>query len=505
AQLNGKATAAQGVTNGDSHDHSGGDGAQIDHVHLANIGTNSHTQIDTFIASKSQANGLAALDANGKVPNTQLPSYVDDVEEYADLASFPATGETGKIYVAKDTNKTYRWSGSAYVYITSGAVDSVAGKTGVVTLVKADVGLSNVDNTSDANKPISTATQTALDGKENFHGIEAYGNFSFDNSTHILSLSSVTYWYKGAKYTTASPVTCDLDSYVTLAANTLYYLFFDAAAGLLKAGTSVNLKEQVPICTVFWNGSAGLIGRETHSHTRDIDWHQYAHQTIGARYQAGLDQSAPSTALDNTINLGGGTIWDEDQQINITSQTTAIILYRNGVSSYTFDSTPSALPYKWNSGTSKVQYLDTDTYALADLTNAQYMPVWVYATNCISTPIWIVVGEAASPYTTLAAARNATPPALTGFNLTPEMKLLYRWIFDGSGQFQETVDYRQASSLPAGGTAASSAASVTVTPTGSISATNVQAAIEELDSEKASATHNHDVTYAPIANGVTNG
>jgi hypothetical protein len=47
-----------------------------------------------------------------------LPSYVDDVLEYANLASFPATGESGKIYVALDTNKTYRWSGSAYVEIS---------------------------------------------------------------------------------------------------------------------------------------------------------------------------------------------------------------------------------------------------------------------------------------------------------------------------------------------------------------------------------------------------
>ncbi|NBW17901.1 MAG: hypothetical protein EBR82_59005, partial [Caulobacteraceae bacterium] len=44
-------------------------------------------------------------------------------------------------------------------------VTSVAGRTGDVTLAKSDVGLGNVDNTSDANKPISTATQTALDGK----------------------------------------------------------------------------------------------------------------------------------------------------------------------------------------------------------------------------------------------------------------------------------------------------------------------------------------------------
>lgn len=118
-------------------------------------------------ANKGVANGYAGLDAAGKVPANQLPSYVDDVLEFANLVAFPATGEAGKIYVALDTNKTYRWSGSAYVYITSGAVDSVAGKTGVVSLVKGDVGLGNVDNTSDANKPVSTATQTALNAKQN--------------------------------------------------------------------------------------------------------------------------------------------------------------------------------------------------------------------------------------------------------------------------------------------------------------------------------------------------
>jgi len=125
------------------------------------------TDLKTYqvTSEKGQANGYASLDSGGLVPSTQLPSYVDDVLEYANLASFPATGVTGKIYVAIDTNKTYRWSGSVYVYITSGAVDSVAGKTGIVTLDKGDVGLSNVDNTSDANKPVSTATQTALDGK----------------------------------------------------------------------------------------------------------------------------------------------------------------------------------------------------------------------------------------------------------------------------------------------------------------------------------------------------
>lgn len=67
---------------------------------------------------KGAVNGLAELDANGKVPSSQLPSYVDDVLEYAKQANFPSTGETGKIYIDLATNKTYRWSGSAYVEIS---------------------------------------------------------------------------------------------------------------------------------------------------------------------------------------------------------------------------------------------------------------------------------------------------------------------------------------------------------------------------------------------------
>lgn len=102
---------------------------------------------------------------SGIINADRLPSYVDDVLEYSDLLNFPAVGEQGKIYLALDTNKAYRWAGSVYVYITSGAVDSVAGKTGVVTLEKSDVQLNNVDNTSDIDKPISSDTQTALNLK----------------------------------------------------------------------------------------------------------------------------------------------------------------------------------------------------------------------------------------------------------------------------------------------------------------------------------------------------
>ena len=78
-------------------------------------------------AQKSAANGIAPLGSDSKVPAAYLPSYVYDVLEYANLAGFPAIGETAKIYVALDTNKTYRWSGSAYVEISPspGTTDSL--------------------------------------------------------------------------------------------------------------------------------------------------------------------------------------------------------------------------------------------------------------------------------------------------------------------------------------------------------------------------------------------
>lgn len=67
---------------------------------------------------KGAKNGVASLDANGLVPTSQLPSYVDDVLEYNGKSNFPTSGETGKIYVDTSTNLTYRWSGSAYVEIS---------------------------------------------------------------------------------------------------------------------------------------------------------------------------------------------------------------------------------------------------------------------------------------------------------------------------------------------------------------------------------------------------
>jgi hypothetical protein len=80
---------------------------------------NELVSVKETAANKGAANGYAGLDATGKVPSAQLPSFVDDVLEYANYAALPVTGTAGVIYVTIDDNLTYRWSGTVYVMISS--------------------------------------------------------------------------------------------------------------------------------------------------------------------------------------------------------------------------------------------------------------------------------------------------------------------------------------------------------------------------------------------------
>lgn len=89
-------------------------------------------------SSVGAASGVCPLDAFAKIDPLYLPSYVDDVEEYADQLAFPNPAESGKIYVALDTNKTYRWSGSVYVEISSGPANTDSVPEGLTNLYFTD-------------------------------------------------------------------------------------------------------------------------------------------------------------------------------------------------------------------------------------------------------------------------------------------------------------------------------------------------------------------------------
>lgn len=170
--------------------------------------------LQTALNSK-QASGNYATLVDGQVPVGQLPGFVQDIEEYTSLSSFPPDGSTAKMYLALDTSKIYRWSGSTYVEIigapgstdaipegltnryftsarasASSPVQTVAGRTGNIVLGKSDVNLGNVDNTADTDKPISTATATALNLKANTNHTHIAANITDFNSAVQSSVST---------------------------------------------------------------------------------------------------------------------------------------------------------------------------------------------------------------------------------------------------------------------------------------------------------------------------
>lgn len=108
------------------------------------------------LTQKGTADGVATLDGSGKIPTSQLPSYVSDVVEAENQGAFPPEGEASKIYVAKDTNKTYRWSGSQYVEISA----SIALGETSETAYAGDKGKQNADNIASLQGKVGTIEGT---------------------------------------------------------------------------------------------------------------------------------------------------------------------------------------------------------------------------------------------------------------------------------------------------------------------------------------------------------
>lgn len=136
----------------------------IDAVNLGYLETNVINKIGL-------ADGIASLDESGKVPSTQLPSYVDDVLEYSAKASFPEPGETGKLYVDLSNNNVWRWSGSAYVNVSDGNAHLTLGTT-ASTAYQGDRGKIAYDHSqlkgTDDNPHSITKANVGLGSVENY-------------------------------------------------------------------------------------------------------------------------------------------------------------------------------------------------------------------------------------------------------------------------------------------------------------------------------------------------
>ena len=226
-----------------------------------------------------------------------IPSQI---EKYLSVAFFPATGNDFTLYIANDTNRLYQWNGADYVEVSqqdavnwgsiggdiinqtdlqlalaakvdveagkglstndyttaeknklagieAGAqvndVDSVNGYTGAVVLSKSDVGLSNADNTSDLNKPISTATQAALNTKQD----KVYLHRTFIQGANVTGTTSEVQVFQ-----------------LLIPANTFSAsdkLSFFAVFSRVTATTLVSIRAKISTSATMPSGATSMIAR----------------------------------------------------------------------------------------------------------------------------------------------------------------------------------------------------------------------------------------------------
>jgi hypothetical protein len=310
------------------------------------------------------------------------------------------------------------------------------------------------------------------------------------------------------------PVYCDGTRYVKNteyvtqvgALSKRYYIYYSAAGTLSIVDTPWNLESEsydgsAPVCTVLWDAinHQGILEDERHHSWRDIHWHHWAHHSVGARYSSahnvnGLNVTYGGSSPNLTFSVSAGEIYDEDIRISIGTHTVCNLFYHHDANSMKWVADSTA-PYLLSTGVP--QYDTGSGIASKTGSNTQgYFVSWVFASNSyVAGPnanIAVVIGQDSDGNMTLSQARAIGFPTLpTEFIV--EWKLLFKSIFlynvSSAISHVESIDYRTSSSLPSGQvpTTTIGAASVVYAPGGNISATSVQGAIEELDSEKQAA------------------
>jgi hypothetical protein len=539
---------------------SGGGGAFVDITGDPYDNTNLTTALNAKEdkTNKGIANGYASLDSGGKIPASELPSTVMEYKGSWNATTNTPTladgvGTNGDVYLCTVAGTQDLGSGNIdfdvsdwVVYnstiwqksINSNLVVSVNSKQGAVVLNSDDIddtetGLTNKWTTeaekitwngkqdalgftpeNSANKKTTltdsdtdfSTTKAIRNAVKKFHGIESRTSIS-PLPTHITTttftlaanITAITYWYKGTSVTVNTAKTTTLSDGAGL-----YWIYFDGSTGNILASKTfpgITKDSNVFFASVLWNGSdLGLVMDERHNHTRNPDWHNWAHNTIGVRYGNGLLLSASGTGASATFTLESGKIYDEDIEFDVPASgdwatpNACRHLYLSGASTYSFDNTLSTVPFKIGGANRAIMVRGSD-YAQDEVdASNRYINVFVYTTLDLLCPMY-VFSETVSDdvytdggHTSVANARAIGFPDLVGFGLSPELKPIYRLIIRGTGELQTITtadDYRNVQSIPmGGGSSPISANGVTFTPAGDIESTNVQSAIEELDTEK---------------------
>jgi hypothetical protein len=405
------------------------------------VPANVKAALDNLAANK------ASLDGTGKVPASQLPSYVDDVIEVADFASLPPVGESGKIYVTVDTNVCYRWSGSTYVQITSGAVASVNGQTGIVVLDSEDLNheqaipaywdvadnstiKAHIDELAARREAQNTLTKEPTGFATRTESTTSFSDSGPDRTFTIAPVStSFEFYVIGVKFVKSSAETLQIPN---LSGN--HFIYYNASGVLssTQVADASLFQDNALIAIVYWNAennTHSYFAEERHGLQMDGATHSYLHTVLGAQYLSGL-------ALQNFVVNGNGslpthaqftadegTIRDEDLVITIAAQIQIPVLYRQGTlwRKKQADAYPmiysGTAGYTGASGRLAYNQLLTGNWQLTELSNNSFVLIHLFGTNDKETPVVAIQGIA--EYGNITAARLAASSEITSLSGLP--------------------------------------------------------------------------------------
>ena len=325
------------------------------------------------------------------------------------------------------------------------------------------------------NLPASTefvTLESATNHKNSGFANRTDTTIGFVSATRVFTLAktgaSFVIWNNGVKQTKTTNETITISTDVGA-----HYVYFDAAGTITDSIIPWSIVDgTVPIAIIYWDGTTGHLQEERHGYKRNQEWHEWAHKTIGTRYESGFT----GTFTDTTLSITSGLLHDEDIPFTVSGTSTSCTLwYLNSATSKMIGVTATT-PYLAVGGVLKFDNAGTIT----TVDNNKFVANDVYGTLDTGLPIYVRVGTA--QYANQTDAINS-PQATWGNTVSAEMKLLYRVIYKGTAggpSYSTAVDYRTGGTLPGGGTLGSSANLVSYVPTSPLTATNVQGALDQI-------------------------
>jgi hypothetical protein len=370
---------------------------------------------------------------------------------------------------------------------------SVAGKTPTLSdLSLRELAVNTADGKLFLRKGDGSASDRIIDVTAHLqatsepmgHEDKSQSTISFNASTRVFTIqpasTSFNVWVKGIKYnfTTAQTLTIP---------NTtgLYYIFFNASGVLSSRTTYFDWENEAPTAYVYWNATAGtapFVADERHGITLDWATHEYLHRTRGAVIANGFSlgnfttTGTGSTNADSQFDLGGGTFFDEDLEVDIVHSNTPTantwqqdlqgparipVFYLSGTGWVRDNPTDYAL----KQGTARIQYnlLNTGTWSTVDVpTNTHYTTSWIIATNNINYPVLAIMGQSESNKISDQESISFSDLTLTNFPVV-EFRPLWKIIWQTNATYANApkariagvYDIRQLSSVGIGGVAVS--------------------------------------------------